>query len=196
MITNTIKINPNDLEIKYEFKLGKEIGSGDEGGIYRVADSLVVKLPTSEFFPRLPASQVFNARKEYFFATHLKENGINVPSPLGVYRVLETATCFLYPGYVMEYWGSGNAKTFNEITKTYSGHKLTKFFEEKRALELEKAKKLGFFTFDARYSGNTLIQGEEICLIDFLGWKYYGKKPGLSIWNSFEEYYMYWEDHE
>lgn len=183
------------LEKKYEFYSDSPVGKGGEGMLYSVEKGIVVKLPLSPTSPRSVENQMFNVRKELEFTKYLKSKGIKVPDPKGAFRVFSTQNNASYPGYVMEYWRNGKAMTASKLSEKAMLDELEDM-SIKRKIEIEKVRDLGFAAIDSFYSENILYHKEEVCLIDFLRWRYNGKEPGLSRWNNYEEYIKYWRDHE
>lgn len=180
--------NLDDLPKKFIFWENNLVSAnGTQANIYQVAPDLVVKIWKEKNNLLRNMRSIFRSKKEYEFTRDLYSKKRKLPKPKGVFRVFNKEAEKFYPGYVMEYWGNGNAKTKKELEKEglkTEGELLMKLGNKELGLIREQ----GYYSIDCGWKENWLSLNEDICIIDVCRWRYYGKNPELLKGNSFIDY--------
>ena len=140
-----------------KYHLPEKIGHGKRSIIFQISDNYVAKtsIPINDI-------KLKNLEKEFEIAKFLFENGASVPKPEGIF-FMEYNKFFL-KSFIMEYIEGKNGleistKEFFYVSKLW--HK-----------EVERAKDLGFITYDSSHLGNFIWspKREKVYLIDFEMW--------------------------
>ena len=180
--------NLDDLPKKFIFEEDKLVNDkGTQANIYQVAPNLVVKIWKEKNNLLRNMRSIFRSKKEYEFTKDLYSKKRKLPKPEGVFRVFNDEEGRFYPGYVMEYWGKGKAKTKKELGE--KGLKIdSELLIKLGNKELGLIKEQGYYSIDCGWEENWLYLNGDICIIDVCRWRYCGKNSELLKWNSFIDY--------
>jgi len=147
-----------------EYPLPEKVGNGKESNVFRISNNHAAKTPIIPHEITLK-----NLEKEFEIAKILFDKGISVPKPEGIFFI--KYDIHFLKSFIMEYIEGKNGFEISNEEYSYSA----RLWRE----ELERARGLGFITYDSSHAGNFIWspKKEKIYLIDFEMWE-----PMREIW--------------
>ena len=143
------------------------IGEGSEGFIYKYGERAAKVLHGS--FTANPNHLNFIRERlanEYEIAKELYRNNISVPIPFGIFDI-PFKNGKIYPAFLMQFIKGKNLGELRNPNNSTLYYRIEKLAE----IEIEKAKGIGFRTYDANRKTNIIVSKYgKIYLIDFGLW--------------------------
>jgi len=151
--------------------LGELVNSGQTREVYRIGDDGVAKIIKGSGRDEssiLTAVRVLS--KEYDISRRLKNGGVNVPDPRGIYKVTHPETLEVVPAFVMRYINGVDIEQCLEFPDIMAMWQT----------EINKARKLGFIPRDTKGDSkpqNAIYDSmdNKVYLHDFLAWRENGR---------------------